>query len=84
MALREKAVGPEQPDVATSLNNLAQLYYTQGRYVEAQQLFSRSLAIREKALGPNHPDVAASLYNLAAIHHSQGRPMEAEQLYKRS
>jgi len=26
LAIREKALGPEHPDVATSLNNLAMLY----------------------------------------------------------
>ncbi len=41
-----------------SLNNLALLYDTQGRYADAEPLYKRSLAIREKALGPDHPDVA--------------------------
>src|SRR5262249_48878906 len=31
LAIRENALGPEHPDVAQSLNNLAELYYTQGR-----------------------------------------------------
>ncbi len=30
MAIREKALGPEHPDVAQSLNNLAGLYEAQG------------------------------------------------------
>jgi len=47
--------------VATSLNNLAELYYIQGQYAKAEPLHKRALAIREKALGPNHPDVATSL-----------------------
>ncbi len=38
-----------------SLNNLASLYHSQGRYDEAEPLYQRSLAIREKALGENHP-----------------------------
>ena len=48
-------LGPEHPDVAAALNNLALRYKTQGRYVEAEPLYRRSLAIREKALGPEHP-----------------------------
>ncbi len=31
LAIWEKALGPEHPDVATSLNKLAQLYHEQGR-----------------------------------------------------
>jgi len=34
LAIREKALGPDHPDVAQSLNNLAVLYNTQGRYTE--------------------------------------------------
>jgi len=34
LAIREKALGPDHPDVATSLNNLAELYRLQGRFAE--------------------------------------------------
>jgi tetratricopeptide (TPR) repeat protein len=33
LAIREKALGRDHPDVATALNNLAELYRSQGRYV---------------------------------------------------
>ena len=42
--------GVEDLRFATSLNNLALLYYTQGRYAEAEPLYQRALAIREMAL----------------------------------
>ena len=56
----------------------------QGKYVEAEPLYKRSLAIKEKALGKDHPDVALSLNNLAVLYDSQGKYVEAEPLYKRS
>ena len=59
LAIQEKALGPDHPDVATALNNLAVLYRHQGRYAEAEPLYKRALAIEEKALGPDHPDVAS-------------------------
>ena len=77
-------MGPDHPDVAPSLNNLAGLYEAQGRYAEAEPLYKRALAINEKALGPDHPDVAASLNNLANLYQAQGRYAEAEPLYKRA
>ncbi|MFM8922532.1 MAG: tetratricopeptide repeat protein, partial [Microcystis panniformis] len=43
--------GKEHPAVATSLNNLANLYCAQGKYAEAEPLFLRSLEICEKQLG---------------------------------
>ena len=84
LAIREKALGPDHPDVGTALNNLAALYRAQGRYAEAEPLYKRALAIREKALGPDHPDVGTSLNNLAALYRAQGRYAEAEPLYKRA
>ena len=80
----EKALGPDHPDVATSLNILAMLYKTQGRYAQAEPLYKRSLAIREKALGPDHPDVAQSLENLAKLYRKTNRVKEAEVLEKRA
>ena len=70
--------------MATSLNNLAELYRDQGQYAQAEPLYKRSLAIREKALGPDHPDVATSLNNLAVLYNAQGQYAQAEPLYKRS
>ena len=84
MAIKEKALGRDHPDVARSLNNLAGLYRDQGRYADAEPLYQRSLAIREKALGRDHPDVAQSLNNLAALYRNQGRYADAEPLYQRS
>jgi tetratricopeptide (TPR) repeat protein len=84
LAIWEKALGPDHPDTAASLNNLAALYHNQGRYGEAEPLYQRALTIREKALGPDHPNTATSLNNLAEIYRSQGRHGEAEPLYQRA
>ncbi|MBO0237246.1 tetratricopeptide repeat protein, partial [Vibrio parahaemolyticus] len=71
--IREKALGPDHPNVAMSLNSLAGLYDAQGQYALAEPLYKRSLAIREKALGPDHPNVAMSLNNLAGLYGAQGQ-----------
>ena len=84
LAIYEKALGPDHPEVATALNNLAVLYEDQGRYGEAEPLYQRSLAIAKKALGPDHPDVATALNNLAELYKSQGRYDDAEPLYQRA
>ena len=84
LAIREKALGPDHPDVAQALYTLALIYYVQGRYADAEPLLKRSLAIREKALGPDHPDVATVLNTLALTYYVQGRYADAEPLYKRS
>ncbi|MEM9488469.1 MAG: CHAT domain-containing tetratricopeptide repeat protein [Myxococcota bacterium] len=84
LKIREKALGPDHPDVAASLNNLAILHRSRGEYDEALPLYKRSLAIREKAQGPDHPDVAGSLNNLARLHESRGEYDEALPLQQRS
>src|SRR5262245_48747264 len=84
LAIREKALGRDHPDVATALNNLAVLYDNQGRYADAEPLLQRSLVIREKVLGRDHPDVATVLNNLAVLYESQGRYADAESLLQRS
>ena len=58
LAIDEKSLGPEHPDVATDLNNLALLLQATNRLTEAEPLYRRALAIDEKSLGPEHPDVA--------------------------
>ncbi len=71
-------------DTATSLNNLAGLYESMGRYAEAEPLYVRSLAISEEQLGANHLNTATSLNNLAGLYGAIGRYAEAEPLYVRS
>ena len=72
----KKLLGAGHPYVATSLNNLALLYKTQGRYTEAEPLFIQALDMRKKLLGAEHPSVATSLNNLAALYEYQGRYTE--------
>ena len=84
-ALKEaESFGEQDTRLATSLNNLAELYRLQGKYIEAEPLHQRSLAIMEKALGPEHPDVAVSLNNLGLLYKAQGKYAEAEPLYQRA
>jgi tetratricopeptide (TPR) repeat protein len=67
LAIWEKSLGKNHPDVATSLNNLAELYDVQGKYVEAEPLYQRSLVIREKALGKGHPNTKTVRENLQQL-----------------
>ena len=83
-AIQEKVLGPNHPDLATTLNNLARLYAAQGRYTEAEPLYQQTLGITEKALGLDHPDLAITLDNLAQVYTVQGRYAEAEPLYKQA
>ena len=84
LAVAMENVGPDHPAVATSLNNLAELYRTQGQYAQAEPLNKRSLVIWEKTLGPDHPDVANSLENIAVLYRETGRKDAAVPLEQRA
>ena len=68
LAIREKVLGAEHPDTASSLNNLAGLYYAQGEYAQALPLFQRALAIYEQVLGKDHPHTKTVRENYAQLH----------------
>jgi len=68
LAILEKALGKDHPQVAASLNNLAELYSAKGQYAEAEPLSQRSLAILEKALGKDHPTTKIIRNNLQSLH----------------
>jgi len=84
LEIRKKALGPDHPDVATSLYSLAVLYHAEGKYAKAELFYTQALEIWEKALGPDHQYVATSLSNLAELYRSQGKYTEAEPLFKQA
>jgi tetratricopeptide (TPR) repeat protein len=84
LAIGEAVLGPEHPDVAIDLDNLASSLHRLGRAGEAEPLQRRALAITEAAFGPDHPDVAVRVNNLAMSLHDLGRTGEAEPLQRRA
>ncbi|CAM9701826.1 unnamed protein product, partial [Chrysoparadoxa australica] len=84
LAVKEKALGVDHPDYATTLHNLARLLHYQGKYAAAEPLYRGVLAVREKALGVDHPKYASTLNNLAGLLLEQGKYDAAEPLYRRA
>ena len=72
--------GPQDLRTAASLDNLAAVYSTEGRYADAERLLRESLELRRVVLGPKHPDTLASFNNLAVADQSEGRYADAEAL----
>ena len=84
LVLARQIWGEEHPNVAISLNNLADLYKSQGRYAEAQPLCQQVLEMTKRLFVGDHPDVAGSLNNLALLYKFQGRYAEAQSLYEQA
>jgi tetratricopeptide (TPR) repeat protein len=64
-----------------SMNNLANVYYAQGKYQEAEALYTQTIRVQRRVLGPQHPDTLASTSDLAGAYAAQGKYKEAEALY---
>jgi hypothetical protein len=72
LAIAEATYGPNHPEVATRLNNLALALRTLGRAGEALPMFQRALAIAEATYGPNHPSVLTIRGNLESAQNALG------------
>jgi tetratricopeptide (TPR) repeat protein len=79
VAALEKSAGPTSPEVASALNNEAELYNKLHRFSEAEPLYRRSLAIRRAVLGPDNPDTQKSLARLAELFHAEGKDVMPQQ-----
>jgi hypothetical protein len=76
LAARERVLGAEHPDTFASVNNLAWLYASQGRYGEAEPLYQRAVPAAERVLGPNHPYTKTFRANWEELRASQvSRPI---------
>ena len=73
-----------QANLGKNLSHRAELYRSQGRYMEAEALFKQALAFSEKAGGLAHPDVSTLLRSLVQLYCDQGRYGEAQALYERA
>jgi len=67
LAIAEKTLGPNHPNTATALDNLAGLLESGGDVAGAEPLYRRALSIAEKALGPDHPTTREIRENLDAL-----------------
>ena len=84
LELRQRALGPQHPDVAFSLTELATLCHGLGRLDEAIDLYTRALAIEEVASADDPGRLVPRLTNLAVLHRLQGDPEAAEALMGRA
>ncbi|RYP46560.1 hypothetical protein DL768_007242 [Monosporascus sp. mg162] len=76
----EEALGEKDTDTIMSMACLAMTYHAQGRYNEAEKVYTEVLQLRRKVLEKEHPDTIESMAHLAATYHQQGRYGEAEEI----
>jgi tetratricopeptide (TPR) repeat protein len=83
LEIRETVLGPEHPDTAASLNNLAFLLIAKGDRTGARALCDRAVAISEHGLGAEDRDAATSLMYFATLLSAMGDLTQARALFER-
>jgi CHAT domain-containing protein/tetratricopeptide (TPR) repeat protein len=84
LAIREKMLGPDDPDLSIHLGAVATYYMLEGRIAEAEPHLARAVAIMEKNYGNEHPLVGVMLNKLGELYVREGRHSEAEATLKRA
>jgi tetratricopeptide (TPR) repeat protein/tRNA A-37 threonylcarbamoyl transferase component Bud32 len=82
--IKEKVLGPDDPDVAVTVSNIALALNKLGRAAEALRMSDRSLRIHQRALGDSHPAMGDELSNRGEILLALNRPTEALDAYQRA
>ncbi|HEY3033153.1 MAG TPA: tetratricopeptide repeat protein, partial [Streptosporangiaceae bacterium] len=63
LSIKTRVLGPEHPEVAAGLNNLAVSLHRQGRVDEAEQAYRAALSIFEKTVPHTHLGAATCRAN---------------------
>jgi tetratricopeptide (TPR) repeat protein len=74
----------EQEAILDAAHRIGNLYWTQGKLVEAEQTCRWVLRGSEKILGPTHNSTLWIVNNLGILYLDQGKLREAEQMYERA
>jgi serine/threonine protein kinase len=72
--------GPEHPNIAWALSDLAKLLREQGKLSDAEPFAREAFAMRRKILGDEHPDTVESLKDLIDVLQQGGKSAEAKNL----
>lgn len=72
----------ESKEIATVLNNIGRVHYMTGKYTEAFEFYSESLAMRRRILGEDQLDCAATICNAGQTLHQQGKLNKAMEYYQ--
>jgi eukaryotic-like serine/threonine-protein kinase len=83
IALKEKALGPDHPDVSRSVDSLSLAQMGAGDLAEALTGNRRAVAIGERAYGRESPLLAYMLSNRGEVLNALHRPEEAEREFRR-
>lgn len=83
LAIREQALGPNHPLVASALRTLAEILFAKGKRKEAVTAYERYLGIAEKVYGKDSPSLIDPLDRFVCLLVYGGQAFEALEVQKR-
>jgi CHAT domain-containing protein len=81
--LSEKSDGPNSPNLANYLGNLANVYKNEQRYQEGEPLYLRSIDILNRTYGIDNPILDENDINVALFYYAWDRPDRAQPWFDR-
>jgi Tetratricopeptide repeat len=75
-----KTLGEDHLDTGIISHNLAMIYHSAGKLVQAEPLYKQALSIKTKAMGAKHPQVLTLLGHYTTLLYQTNRAPEAEAL----
>ncbi|CAF0813555.1 unnamed protein product [Adineta steineri] len=77
IAIKQKTLPPNHPDLATSYHNIGNVHDNIGNYQKALLSHEKVLEICQQSLPPNHLNLAKSYNNIGNVHINMGNYPEA-------
>ena len=84
LEIRQRLLPRTDPQVATSLSNLASIYSAKGNYGPAKQTLEQLLQVQEDRSGPDDIGLARTLDRLGLLYLRDNDLGKAEEVYKRA
>lgn len=82
--IREQNANGDDPDLATTLHELAAAYWWLGKIDQAEPLYERSFSMRQRLFKTDRAEMADSLTHMGALRLRQGRLQDAKEFYTRA
>ncbi|HEY9678950.1 MAG TPA: tetratricopeptide repeat protein [Drouetiella sp.] len=77
--LKTKVLGSSQLELARTLNTIAELYYLQGKFADAEQLCRRVYEVYVQQYGHDHPNTQTALSNAKLLEQTNAARVAAGQ-----
>ena len=84
LAAKKTKLPKNDPDLAESLNDLAEIHLDLGEYEKAESLYRSALNIQENALDPNHPNLARTLNGIGLGYYYLSQGTKAIPFFQRA